>query len=168
VVRPLLLGGGGANLMIGMGLPAILPIAFLLSGAGAAAWAVTPGLPGAVVAMAASGIGNAVFAVSIRSALMRAAPPDVRGTVMADRFSLAQAAQVLGLGLGAVAVAAVGARWDFALMGAGLGAVALVAVALVWSVYRRQLPPTGLSAERAGRTSGGGANGEADQGPFWP
>jgi MFS family permease len=111
--------------------------------------------------MAASGIGNAVFAVSIRSALMRAAPPDRRGTVMAVRFSLAQAAQVLGLGLGALAVAALGARWDFALVAAGLGAVALV-----WSVQRRLLPAAGAIAE-AGRTSGGGANGEADQGPFW-
>ena len=206
VVRPLLLGGGAANLMIGMGLPAILPIAFLLSGAGAAAYtllevaviggillgsvlaarisshrtiqamagslwlfsvaclavALTPGLPGAVLGMAASGIGNAVFAVSVRSALMRAAPPDVRGTVMAVRFSLTQAAQVLGLGLGALAVAGVGARWDFALVAAGLGAVALV-----WSVYRRQPPPAGPVAEAEERTSGGGGNGEADQGPVW-
>jgi predicted MFS family arabinose efflux permease len=112
--------------------------------------------------MAASGIGNALFAVSIRSALMRAAPPDRRGTVMAVRFSLAQAAQVLGLGLGALAVAGVGARWDFAVVGAGLGAVALV-----WSVHRRQQPQTGPTTEAAGRRSGGGGNGEPDQGPFW-
>jgi MFS family permease len=205
VVRPLLLGGGAANLMIGMGLPAILPIAFLLSGAGAAAYtllevaviggilvgsvlaahispsrtvhalaaslwlfsaaclvvALTPLLLGAVLAMAASGTGNAVFAVSIRSALMRAAPPHVRGTVMAVRFSLTQAAQVLGLGLGALVVAAAGARWDFVLVAAGLGAVALV-----WSVYRRRLPVAGEVTE-AGRISGGGGNGEADQGAFW-
>ena len=81
---------------------------------------------------------------------------------MAVRFSLTQAAQVLGLGLGALAVAGVGARWDFALVAAGLGAVALV-----WSVYRRQPPPAGPLAEAEERTSGGGGNGEADQGPVW-
>jgi membrane protein implicated in regulation of membrane protease activity len=82
---------------------------------------------------------------------MRAAPPDLRGTVMAVRFSLAQAA-VLGLGLGAVAVAAVGARWDFALVAAGLGAVTLV-----WSVYRRQRRQPGSPRRRpAGRQAAAG------------
>jgi MFS family permease len=167
-VRPLLWLTAGANLFIGMGTPALLPIAYLLARSGAIAYtalevalimgvlvgsavaaripgpatsrsmaaslwvfgaasvamALMPSLEGALVAVAVSGAGNSVYAVANRSALMRAADGGRLGAVMTARFTIGQAAQVLGLGSGALIVSGVGPRWGFAMVGLGLAVLA--------------------------------------------
>jgi hypothetical protein len=182
------------SLLIGMGTPAILPIAYLLHEPGAVAFtvlevalvlgillgslgasripapatlqamigslwvfavacfavAVTPVLAGAVIAIAVTGFGNSVYSVTNRSALMRAADSGKQGTVLTARFSIAQGSQVLGLGAGALLVAAVGPRLGFAVVGLGLTCLAaLYALHRAQSAARcRSLGPTRPGAVR--------------------
>jgi MFS family permease len=166
-VRSLLALAGGANLFVGIGTAAILPIAYLLSSRGAVAFttlevaliagivggsllaaripsaaaslamvaslwlfsaasiavALAPVLAAALVAISATGVGNAVCVVTNRSALMHAAGEQRQGTVITARFTIGQTAQLIGLGCGAVTIGVLGPRWAFALVGLGLAAV---------------------------------------------
>lgn len=168
-LRALLLVAGGANLLIGVGTPVILPIAYQLWSSGAVAYTwlevaliaglvlgsllapripvgrtlqglsgslvlfalaafgvgFTPILAGGVFAIFWTGVGNAVYAVTNRSALMRRAEPREQGTVMAARYTLSQAAQILGLGGGALSATIIGPRATFVATGVGLLVVAL-------------------------------------------
>ena len=166
-VRSLLALAGGANLFVGIGTAAILPIAYVLSSRGAVAFtalevaliagivggsllaaripsaaaslamvaslwlfsaasiavALVPVLAAALVAISATGVGNAVCVVTNRSALMHAAGEQRQGMVMSARYAIGQTAQVIGLGCGAVTIGVLGPRWAFALVAIGLGVV---------------------------------------------
>ena len=166
-VRSLLALAGGANLFVGIGTAAILPIAYVLSSRGAVAFtalevaliagivggsllaaripsaaaslamvaslwlfsaasiavALAPVLAAALVAISATGVGNAVCVVTNRSALMHAAGEQRQGMVMSARYAIGQTAQVIGLGCGAVTIGVLGPRWAFALVAIGLGVV---------------------------------------------
>jgi predicted MFS family arabinose efflux permease len=184
-LRPLLLVAGGANLLIGMGTPVILPVAYQLwrSGAVAYTWlevaliaglvlgslvapripvsrtlqglaaalvlfalaafgvGFTPILAGAVFAILWTGVGNAVYAVTNRSALMRRAEPREQGSVMAARYTLGQAAQIIGLGAGALCATLIGAQPTFVATGAGLLVVALAFMTYVAREARSAADP---------------------------
>jgi MFS family permease len=166
--RSLLALAGGANLFVGLGTPAILPIAYVLFSRGSVAYtglevalivgivggslaaarirpaaaslamvaslwvfgaasmavALAPALAAALVAICVTGAGNAVYAVTNRSALMHAAGEQRQGTVMTARFTIGQTAQLIGLGCGALMIGVLGPRWGFALVGIGLAVVA--------------------------------------------
>src|SRR5439155_21457865 len=66
-----------------------------------------------------SGVGNAGYAVTNLSALMRAATDRNRGTVMAARLAATQLGSVVGLGLGAAVTTLAGPKTTF-LVAAGL------------------------------------------------
>jgi MFS family permease len=96
----------------------------LLFGTAVLAVALSPTTAVAAVAIALSGVGNAVYSVTNQTALLEASQQRVHGTVMAARFAAAQAGKALGLGTGAVVTARLGARSGFAVIGAGLLVVA--------------------------------------------
>ena len=186
-VRSLLALAGGANLFVGIGTAAILPIAYVLSSRGAVAFtalevaliagivggsllaaripsaaaslamvaslwlfsaasiavALAPVLAAALVAISATGVGNAVCVVTNRSALMHVAGEQRQGMVMSARYAIGQTAQVIGLGCGAVTIGVLGPRWAFALVAIGLGVVG-------------SLPLRGVLPPQARRDAGGG------------
>jgi len=105
----------------------------LLFGTAVLAVALSPTTAVAAVAIALSGVGNAVYSVTNQTALLEASQQRVHGTVMAARFAAAQAGKALGLGTGAVVTARLGARGGFAVIGAGL---LMVAAAYTLSLLR--------------------------------
>jgi len=80
-----------------------------------------PGLAPALLAVGVTGVANAVYAVANASSVMRAAERSNRGTLLTARFALSQAALLVGVALGAIAVALTGPRWTFAAAAAGMG-----------------------------------------------
>jgi MFS family permease len=190
-VTSLLALAGGANLFVGIGTAAILPIAYFLSSRGAVAFtalevaliagivggsllaaripsaaaplamvaslwlfsaasiavAVAPVLAAALVAISATGVGNAVCVVTNRSALMHAAGEQRQGMVMSARYAIGQTAQVVGLGCGAVMIGVLGPRWAFALVGLGLAVVGFLPLKDSF----RSRPPPAARPQRGGR-----------------
>jgi hypothetical protein len=73
---------------------------------------------------------------------MQRAPEDEQGSIMATRYSIAQASQIFGLGVGALVAAAATARGAFVLVGAGM----LVFAGLLTLDLRRR-PSTGAVAQ---------------------
>jgi MFS family permease len=182
-VRPLLVVAVAAVFFIGMLNPALLPLAYLLSGNGPSAFALlqvcliggafvgslaagrisgrrripalalsiwvfgvgifavglSPSLELAAVAIAISGMGNAVYSVTNNSALMESADRTNRGTLMSARFTLTQTAKAFGLAAGSVLTAWLGARSAFAAIGLGLGLTAAAYTAFL-SMRARQGP----------------------------
>ncbi|MBO0707608.1 MAG: MFS transporter [Candidatus Dormibacteraeota bacterium] len=106
-----------------------------LFGAGALGIAASPWIAVTLIAFAVTGVANAVYSVQSRTALMRRAPDDEQGSVMATRYSIAQVSQIIGFGLGALVAAAATARGAFLLVGAGMLAFAVL---LTLELRRRQ------------------------------
>jgi MFS family permease len=76
------------------------------------------------LAIAVSGIGNAIFSVTNSSALMEAAASTNRGTVMSARFTVGQGASALGLVAGATIAGWLGPLRAFSTFGLGILLVA--------------------------------------------
>jgi MFS family permease len=95
---------------------------------GAAVFAVgaSPSFILAGLAVAISGLGNAVYSVMNNSALMEAAAKTNRGTVMSARFTVGQATSGVGLAAGAVVTGWLGPLKAFNAFGLGLLLVASV------------------------------------------
>jgi hypothetical protein len=102
------------------------------------------GLWPATLALALSGLASAVYSVSNTSALMDAASSANRGTVMSARFTVTQAGKAVGLGVGGLVTAWLGARTSFAAFGLGLAAVAVAYTVFVFN-QRRAASATGAS-----------------------
>lgn len=79
-----------------------------------------PGLAPALLAVGVTGVANAVYAVANASSVMRAADGFNRGTLLTARFVIAQAALLVGVAVGAVAVTLAGPRWTFAATATGM------------------------------------------------
>jgi MFS family permease len=101
-----------------------LAAALWVFAAGVVGVGLSPSLWPASLAVALSGVGNAVYAVTNMSALMDAGSTQNRGTIMSARFTLTQAGKALGLGAGGLVTAWLGPRGSFTAFGAGLMAVA--------------------------------------------
>ena len=95
-----------------------------LFGIGALGIAVAHWPPLAMLGFAATGVANAIYAVRNRTALMRRASKEEQGSIMSTRYSIAQAAQIVGLGVGALVGAVASPRGAFALVGVGMLALA--------------------------------------------
>jgi MFS family permease len=139
-------------------LPA-LAAALWVFAAGVAGVGLSPNLWPATLAVAISGVGNAVYAVTNMSALMDAGSTLNRGTIMSARFTLTQAAKALGLGAGGLLTAGLGPRGSFTVFGAGLMAVAMAYAFFLLSRRRAStaapalLRPPPAADPPAGRTS---------------
>ncbi len=112
-----------------------------LFGVGALGIAVSPWIALTLVAFAVTGVANVTYSVHGRTALMRRAPNDEQGSIMATRYSIAQASQILGLGVGALVAAIATARGAFVLVGAGM-----LVFAGLFTLGLRRRPSTGVVA----------------------
>jgi putative nucleotidyltransferase with HDIG domain len=101
----------------------------LLTGAFSIAIGLSPTLPIVVLALLIASIGNPVYAVANQTALIEAADPSSRGSVMATRFGLAQTAGIVGMALGGLITRQFGAAAAYGVLGVGLVLLALYALA---------------------------------------
>lgn len=85
-----------------------------------------PDIGVALIGLAGTGVANAVYSVLNRTALMEIAAGNERGVVMSTRYSIAQTAQIVGFGLGALIASVATPRGAFATVGAGSLVVAVV------------------------------------------
>ncbi|MBJ7596838.1 MAG: hypothetical protein DLM67_11400 [Candidatus Nephthysia bennettiae] len=108
-----------------------LAISVWLFAMGVFAVGLSPSFLIAGVAVAISGVGNLMYSVANTSALMEAAVSTNRGVVMAARFTVTQASNVLGLAIGAAAIGWLGPLRAFSGFGLGLLLVAAIYTAFL-------------------------------------
>jgi putative nucleotidyltransferase with HDIG domain len=101
----------------------------LLTGAFSVAIAISPTLLTVIAALFLASVGNPVYAVANQTALVEAADPSSRGSVMATRFGLAQTAGIVGMAVGGVITKQVNAEAAYFVLGVGLVLLALYALA---------------------------------------
>ncbi len=106
-------------------------ISLWIFSAGVFSVGVSPSLSFAAVAVAISGVGNAVYSVTNTGALMDAAVSTNRGTVMSARFTVTRATMALGLAIGAAANSLLGPLRAFSGFGLGLFLVAILFTAFL-------------------------------------
>jgi MFS family permease len=108
-----------------------LAVALWIFATGVFAVALSPSLWLAGLAVAISGLGNAVYLVTNTSALMEASANTNRGTVMSARFTVTQATTALGLVIGGAMIGWLGPLRAFGGFGLGLLLVAGLFTALL-------------------------------------
>jgi MFS family permease len=81
-----------------------------------------------VAALFIASIGNPIYTVANQTALIEAADPTNRGSVMATRFGLAQTAGIVGLSVGGLLTKS-SPQLAFEVLGVGLVILALYAIA---------------------------------------
>jgi len=101
----------------------------LLTGAFSVAIAMSHDLWMIVAALFIASVGNPVYTVANQTALIEAAEPSNRGSVMATRFGLAQTAGIIGLIVGGLVTKFWGPQVAFGVLGIGLVILALYAIA---------------------------------------
>ena len=104
----------------------------LLTGAFSVAIAMSPNLLLIVAALFVASIGNPVYAVANQTALMEAADPSNRGSVMATRFGLVQTATIAGAASGGLITSWFGDSGPlvvYGVLGVGLLLLAMYALA---------------------------------------
>jgi putative nucleotidyltransferase with HDIG domain len=80
-------------------------------------------------ALVIASIGNPIYAVANQTAIVEAADPTSRASVMATRFGMAQTAGVIGIAVGGLITRFNGAQSAYAVLGVGLVLLALYALA---------------------------------------
>jgi len=101
----------------------------LLTGAFSVAIAMSHDLWIIVAALFVASVGNPVYTVANQTALVEAADPSNRGSVMATRFGLAQTAGIVGLAVGGLITNLYSPQAAFGVLGVGLVILALYAIA---------------------------------------
>jgi putative nucleotidyltransferase with HDIG domain len=81
------------------------------------------------VALFVASIGNPIYAVANQTAILEAADPSNRGSVMATRFGLVQTATVIGAAAGGLITAGSSALVAYGVLGVGLVLLAMYAIA---------------------------------------
>jgi putative nucleotidyltransferase with HDIG domain len=81
------------------------------------------------VALFIASIGNPIYAVANQTAILEAADPSNRGSVMATRFGLVQTATVIGAAAGGLITAAYSPLFAYGVLGVGLVLLAMYAIA---------------------------------------
>jgi hypothetical protein len=82
------------------------------------------------VALFIASVGNPIYAVANQTAIIEAADPSNRGTLMATRFGLVQTASIIGTGAGGLITASsYGPLGAYAVLGVGLVLLAMYAIA---------------------------------------
>jgi putative nucleotidyltransferase with HDIG domain len=88
-----------------------------------------PALMWIAVALFVASIGNPIYAVANQTAVLEAADPSSRGSVMATRFGLVQTASIIGAAAGGLITKASGPLTAYAVVGIGLVLLAMYAIA---------------------------------------
>ena len=101
----------------------------LITGVFSVAIAMSPSLPLLAIALFVASIGNPIYAVANQTALIEAADPAIRGSVMATRFGLVQTATIIGTAVGGLLTAQFNAPTAYGVLGVGLVLLALYALA---------------------------------------
>src|SRR5690242_5690314 len=101
----------------------------LLTGVFAVAISTTHEIAFIIAALFLASIGNPVYSVANQTALVEAAAPQSRGSVMATRFGLAQTAGIVGLAVGGFLTKQYSPQATFGVLGIGLVILALYAIA---------------------------------------
>jgi MFS family permease len=112
------------------------------------------------LAVAISGVGNALYSVTNNSALMDAAVSSNRGTVMSARFTVTRATMSLGLATGAAATGWLGPLRAFSSFGVGLFVVAAAYTAFLIMQTRARHDSKGRHRGLFSRDAGAGGAGE--------
>ncbi|HXD80681.1 MAG TPA: MFS transporter [Candidatus Acidoferrum sp.] len=81
------------------------------------------------IALFIASIGNPIYAVANQTAILEAADPSNRGSVMATRFGLTQTATVIGAAAGGLITAAYSPLFAYGVLGVGLVLLAMYAIA---------------------------------------
>ncbi|HKW07205.1 MAG TPA: MFS transporter [Candidatus Dormibacteraeota bacterium] len=104
-------------------------IGLLLTGTFSVAIGMTRELGLIIAALLIASVGNPVYSVANQTALVEAAPPQSRGSVMATRFGLTQAAGIVGLAAGGFLTQRFSPQITFDILGIGIVILALYALA---------------------------------------
>jgi putative nucleotidyltransferase with HDIG domain len=115
------LGAIGTMRTVGAGL--------LLTGVFSVAIAFSPLLSIIVIALFLASVGNPIYAVANQTALIEAADPTSRGSVMATRFGLAQTAGIIGIAAGGLITKYYTPQAAYGVLGLGLVMLAMYALA---------------------------------------
>lgn len=101
----------------------------LMTGAFSLAISISPSIAVIGLALFMASVGNPIYTVGNQTALVEAADPANRGTVMATRFGLVQTASVFGTAVGGILTKQAGAQFVYGVLGVGLILLALYAIA---------------------------------------
>ena len=101
----------------------------LLTGIFSLAIWLSPALAVIGIALFLASMGNPIYAVANQTALMEAADPSRRGSLMATRFGLVQTASVIGVAVGGLLTNQFSPGAAYGALGVGLVMVALYAIA---------------------------------------
>ncbi len=133
----------------------------LLTGVFSFVVSLNPGLGLIAVALFVASAGNPIYAVANQTALMEAARPSARGSIMASRFGLVQTASVIGVAIGGVITNQFGPTAAYGFLGVGLVILAMYAIAAGRSTTN---PLHGAAYEQATSRNGGTLNPHHDDG----
>jgi putative nucleotidyltransferase with HDIG domain len=100
-----------------------------LTGVFSLAIALSPALVWMGVALFIASIGNPIYAVANQTAILEAADPSNRGSVMATRFGLVQTASIVGTAAGGLITQQYGPLAAYGVLGVGLILLAMYAIA---------------------------------------
>ena len=114
-------GSIGSMRTVGVGL--------MLTGVFSLAIALSPTLALIGAALFVASIGNPIYAVANQTALVEAADPSNRGSVMATRFGLVQTASIVGIAVGGLITKQYGPLVAYGVLGIGLILLAMYALA---------------------------------------
>jgi len=101
----------------------------LLTGVFSIAIALSPSLQLLAVALFLASVGNPIYAVANQTALMEAAGPSIRGSVMATRYGLVQTASIIGMAVGGFVTEQYSPVAAYGVLGVGLVLLAMYAIA---------------------------------------
>jgi predicted MFS family arabinose efflux permease len=119
----------GTMRMVGVGL--------FLTGVFSLGIAMSPSLIVIGVALFIASIGTPIYAVANQTAILEAADPSNRGTLMATRFGLVQTASIVGTAVGGLVTQAKGPLAAYGVLGVGLILLAMYAIAAGRSTTNR-------------------------------
>jgi putative nucleotidyltransferase with HDIG domain len=101
----------------------------MLTGIFSLAIALSPTLALIGAALFVASIGNPIYAVANQTALIEAADPSNRGSIMATRFGLVQTASIIGIAVGGLLTKQYGPLMAYGVLGIGLILLAMYAIA---------------------------------------
>jgi hypothetical protein len=101
----------------------------MLTGVFSLAIALSPTVALIGAALFVASVGNPIYAVANQTALIEAADPAIRGSVMATRFGLVQTASIVGIAVGGLVTKGYGPLAAYGVMGVGLVILSLYALA---------------------------------------
>jgi putative nucleotidyltransferase with HDIG domain len=81
------------------------------------------------IALFVASIGNPIYTVANQTAILEAADPSNRGSIMSTRFGLVQTASIVGIAVGGLITKQFGPEAAYAVLGVGLVLLAMYAIA---------------------------------------